>query len=185
MASKANSNPAGPQPPQRHCGIHWDVLSVALAIAGFAIALPRLPTAWKLCLIAVAAGMFLFAVGLPQRTSRSAVKAVINFARSDWNARRSGDAMRLLEAVTDELAAQLSALGTRRRGLSSVLRPGAHPAVAEYQWRHRHAVVHAVGVAIEAGAQDEGMIGLAQRPRDIADLHALLAGLRRMTLELA
>ena len=175
--------------PERERCVRWDLVGISLALAAIVIEVPDLPFPWALGLIVAATAMMLFAFGLPQRTWRRVTEAVVTYIRGVWNDRRSQDAREHLGGAADQLGDLVARFrpgqgGSRSGRLQSVWRSRRHPALTEYHHQHRPRVERAVNGALDAGADDDGTLALAQRPNDMAELNALLAHLRRMVIEL-
>jgi hypothetical protein len=122
---------------------------------------------------------------MPQRVSHRAGDAFGGYLQGvvkDHQVREAGHLCNDAAAAIGSLLANVqptNAFWRRIRG-----RTGERGALATYKRRHRPLVVHAIEVGISAGATDGGALALAKRPRDIADLNALHAGLLGMVVEL-
>lgn len=176
--------PVGPGEPGEW-RIHWGLLSVALVPLSILAAKLDFPRTVVITMT-VLAGMAVFlALGLLQRVSRMASDAFSGYMHRLMHAHRAREAqIRCSEAA--EVIQRLLAGSERNGGFFPVhsTRIRGRQIIGVYERLHRASVVHAVELAIDAGATDEGTLALAEHPRDIAALNALQAGLLRMVMGL-
>lgn len=167
--------------------VHWGWLGLSALPLGALLADRHLPAPWVIGLAIAAAVTILFGLGLPQRISGWISREIVGGLRGAWEVRQREEAKEILQTVAASLD-QLVDLHAPSRG---------HKALPFSSQRYRRGVVLrdyeplgaevklAVSAAMRAGARDEGTMLLATEPRGLRDLTALLAELRRMTIELS
>jgi hypothetical protein len=130
--------------------------------------------------------MVLLAFDVPQRIWGGTTKALVDHIQRDLDERESSHAKALLGARAEALEVLINAYAPPR-GVGLVPLPKKHQKrqvlLGAYE-RERTEAMHAIDEAIGAGAVDRGAKLLAENPRGVGDLQALLAALRRMMLEL-
>ena len=131
--------------------------------------------------------MLLLGFELPQRAWEKLSQGIVGRFRRVWDARQGEEAKELLSEAAVSLDALVDAHAPSR----------GHKVLPFSSQRYRKQVVLgdyeplraevelAVLKAMQAGARDEGTMLLAKQPQGLRDLTALLAELRRMTIELS
>ncbi len=131
--------------------------------------------------------LVLLGIGLPQKAMGWTGREIVGGIRRAWETRQGEEAKVLLRQATSSLD-----------GLVSVHAPSrGHKALPFGSQRYRRQVVLdeyeplraevelAIAAAMRAGARDEGAMLLAKEPQGLRDLTALLAELRRLTIDLS
>lgn len=165
--------------------VHWGILGVALVPLGILVADTELSTIAAVALGGLGGALVLLALGLPQGMSRKISDVLSSYLHkviSDQQIREAGQLCSEAAHAVGGLLATVQPTGALWKRFRP--RPGERRVLAVYKRRHRPSVVLAVEQAIGAGATDAGTLALAERPRDIADLNALHAGLLGMVVEL-
>ncbi len=169
--------------------MHWGKISVGVSVLIAGLATPGLSTVWRIAVSGTGGLLLLFAVGVPQRSGREAIRAVDAHIRKTRAEHDTATASQLLRNAADEL----SSLPTQEIGeiqgigfLASVNKKLAlRKAIAIYRRRHQAATIHAIETGLSVGAKDDGALQLAQRAASDTDLLTLEVKLFRMALELS
>jgi hypothetical protein len=136
-----------------------------------------------MCSAGVLIGFFSF--DLHRRASRWLRSLRSEYLHQAMEDHRAREAFRLCSEAADVVHALLPP--DSRTTATRALRPWhrGRQVLTSYEQLHRATVVHAIEAGLGANAADAGaLLALAEDPRDVADLHALHAGLLRMVLEL-
>lgn len=176
---------------QRSHQIHWGWISLASVPAGVLIgaliADPRVAAVWVIGLLVPAMLTLLLGLGLLQKAWRGLGGGLVTCFRRIWETRQCEEAKELLTEAADSLDevvdAHAPSRGHKMLPFSSQ-RYRRQAVLTEYE-PLRAEVELAVSKAMLAGARDGGTMLLAKEPRGLRDLTALLAELRRMTIELS
>lgn len=166
---------------------HWGWIGLASIPIGALIADRHLPAPWVIGLSVSAGILLLLGMGLPQKALGWTSREIVGGLRGAWEARQSEEAKVLLRQATSSLDEVVDEHAPSR----------GHKALPFGSQRYRRQIVLgdyeplraevelAISAAMRAGARDEGAMLLAKEPRGLRDLTALLAELRRLTIELS
>lgn len=168
-------------------GFHWGMGEVGVGLLLAAIATGG-SNELDLALVAGGAVLILLALRWPQRLANvvlRGINALIERIRNDQDA---ATAIRLCR----QAAAAISMLPTRETGevgwtqlLPRIVSSRADSEAGSiYKKRHRAATIHAIEVALGAGAVDNGALQLAESAHVDTELMELKAELLRIVLEL-
>jgi hypothetical protein len=167
--------------------VHWGWIGVASIPLGALVADRHLPEPWVIGL-SVSSGIFLLlGIGLPQKALGWTSREIVGGLRGAWENRQCEEAKSLLRLATSSLDGLVDEHAPSR----------GHKALPFGSQRYRRQIVLgdyeplraevelAISAAMRVGARDEGAMLLAKEPRGLRDLTALLAELRRLTIELS